>query len=83
MLEDPWNQHFYLIGRLAAGVTLARAKSEAQAFGATVMERFPPPVGASRVISSADVVPFTEARMNPVAEDVRWWLSSVRSFWCC
>jgi len=67
LLEDPWNQHFYLVGRLASGTTLAVARSEVQAFGATVMERFPPPVGASRVISSADVVPFAEARMNPVA----------------
>lgn len=67
LLEDPWNQHFHLVGRLAPGVPLASARAEVQAFGATVMERFPPPPGASRVRSSSDVVPFAEARMNPTA----------------
>ena len=64
-LDDPWNQHFHVMGRLAEGATLERARAEAQAFGATVMERFPPPAGASRVTASADVIGFTDARANP------------------
>jgi len=48
-------------------VSLEAAREEARAFGATITERFPPPVGASRLVASADVVPFTEARVNPVA----------------
>ena len=67
LLEDPWNQHFHVLGRLASGATLANARSEVQAFGATVMERFPPPVAATRLSAGSDVVPFQEARMNPVA----------------
>lgn len=67
MLEDGWNQFFHVIGRLAEGATLEAARSEVRAFGATVMERFPPPVAASRLNASADVVPLIEARINPVA----------------
>ena len=66
-LEDPWNQHFHVMGRLASTATLASARSEVQAFGATLMERFPGPVGTSRIRSGGDVVPFMEARMNPEA----------------
>jgi predicted permease len=67
LLEDPWNQHFNLVGRLAPGVTLGTAREQVRAFGSTVMERFPPPVGASQMTSSADVVPYMEARMDPGA----------------
>lgn len=64
MLDDAWNQHFYVLGRLASGATLERARSEVQAFAATIMERFPPPVGASRLIAGADVVAYRDAREN-------------------
>ena len=67
MLEDAWNQHFHVVGRLGAGVTLEGARSEVRAFGETVMERFPAPVGAERLISGGDVVSFQEARENPAA----------------
>ncbi len=67
IIEDPWNQHFNLVGRLADGATLEMARAEVTAFGATIMERFPPPVAASQLVAGSDVVPFTEARINPVA----------------
>ena len=68
LLEDPWNQHFNLVGRLTEGVTLGTAKQEVRAFGSTIMERWPPPAAASRMLSSADVVPYIEARMDPGAK---------------
>ena len=68
LLDDAWNQTLNLIGRLAPGFTLESARSEVQIFGATIMERFPPPVAASRLVSGADVVPYRTARVNPVAE---------------
>jgi putative ABC transport system permease protein len=67
ILDDPWNQSFHVMGRLASSATLESARSEVQAFGATVMERFPPPVGASRLTAAADVLPYAEARLNPTA----------------
>lgn len=67
IIEDAWNQHFNVMGRLADGATLENARAEAAAFGSTIMERFPPPVAASRLIASADVVSFTAARVNPGA----------------
>lgn len=51
IIEDAWNQHFHVMGRVDAGSTLESARSEVAAFGATVMERFPPPVGAQRLTS--------------------------------
>jgi putative ABC transport system permease protein len=67
IMEDAWNQHFYVLGRLGPGVTVAGAGQEVARFGATVMERFPPPPAASRLIGSAAVVPFAEARGNQTA----------------
>jgi predicted permease len=64
MLEDAWNQHFFAIGRLADGVGVDQAQQEVAAFGATVMERFPPPVGAQRLVAGARIVGFEEARTN-------------------
>ncbi len=66
-LEDPWKQYFHVVGRLMPGVELEVARAEAQRFGATILERFPPPPGASRLRAGADVVPFLEARVNPLA----------------
>ena len=74
MLEDAWNQHFFVLGRLADGVTMDRAQSEVAAFGGTVMERFPPPVGAQRLVARAQIVSFKEARTNPAAERSMWAL---------
>lgn len=65
MLDDAWNQHFRVVGRLAPGATLERARSEVEAFAATVMDRFPPPVGASRILAGGDVVPLRDARESP------------------
>lgn len=65
MLDDAWNQHFRVIGRLGPDATLERARSEVEAFAATVMDRFPPPVGASRLVAGGDVVSFRDARENP------------------
>jgi len=67
-LEDPWNQHFNVVGKLAPGASLEVARAEARAFGATIMERFPPPRAASRVTMSADVLPYLDARVNPLAK---------------
>lgn len=67
LLEDPWNQYFHVMGRLSEGATVEMASAEAQAFGATIMDRFPPPVAASRLRASADVVTLREARQNPGA----------------
>jgi predicted permease len=74
MLEDAWNQHFFVLGRLAEGVTREQADEEVAAFGSTVMERFPPPVGAQRLTSGARVVGFDEARTNPMAARSVWAL---------
>ena len=68
LLDDAWNQTLNLMGRLAENSTLESARTEVQAFGATIMERFPPPVAASRMVSGGDVVLYRTARVNPVAE---------------
>ncbi|MGD8277940.1 MAG: ABC transporter permease, partial [Gemmatimonadota bacterium] len=65
--DDAWNQHFYVLGRIAAGSSLERVRSEVAAFGATVMERFPPPPAARLMRSGGDVVPLKEARSNAAA----------------
>lgn len=65
MVEDPWNQYFFVMGRLASGASLEQARSEVQAFGATVMERFPAPRAASQLRSGGDVLSFMEARKHP------------------
>ena len=67
-LADPWNQYFNVVARLDRNATLESAQAEVRAFGATFMERFPPPEAASLLIAGADVVPYREARVNPVAE---------------
>lgn len=66
-LEDAWNQYFRVIGRLSPDATRERARSEVAAFGASVMERFPPPAAARQLESSGDVVPLGEARVNAAA----------------
>ena len=68
LLDDAWSQTLNVMGRLADKSTLERARTEVQAFTATMMERFPPPVAASRMIAGGDVVPYGAARVNPVAE---------------
>ena len=68
LLDDAWNQTLNVMGRLARNSTLQSARAEVQTFGATIMERFPPPVAASRLVSGGDVVPYRTARVNPVAE---------------
>ena len=50
-----------------SGVTIETARSEVEAFGATITTRFPAPVGATRIVASAGVVSYVEARVNPVA----------------
>ena len=67
-LADPWNQYFNVVARLDRNATLESAQAEVRAFGATFMERFPPPEAASQLFAAADVVPYREARVNPVAE---------------
>ncbi len=74
MLDDAWNQHFFVMGRLAEGVSIDLAQSEVAAFGGTVMERFPAPVGAERLSSSAQVVSLKEASSNPAATTSMWAL---------
>lgn len=66
-LDDAWNQYFSVVGRLAPGVSIETARSEVETFGATITTRFPAPVGATRIVASAGVVPYREARMNPLA----------------
>ncbi|HSR42907.1 MAG TPA: ADOP family duplicated permease [Longimicrobiales bacterium] len=66
-LEDPWNQYFHVVGRLVPSTSLERARAEVRAFGATIMDRFPPPEAASAFRAGADLVPFAEARVNPLA----------------
>ena len=67
MLEDPWSQHFHVVGRLGLDVGMGQARSEVRTFGETVMDRFPPPAAGTRLRSSADVLSFPEARRNPAA----------------
>ncbi len=74
MLEDAWNQHFFVLGRLADGVGMDQAQSEVAAFGSTVMERFPAPVAAQRLTSGAQIVSFKEASANPAASRSMWAL---------
>lgn len=74
MLEDAWNQHFFVMGRLADGVSMEQAQDEVAAFGSTVMERFPPPVGAERLVAGARVVSLDEASTNPAAARSVWAL---------
>ncbi len=75
LLDDAWNQTLNLMGRLAENSSLEGARAEVQMFGATIMERFPPPVAASRLVSGGDVVPYRTARVNPVAETSMFALS--------
>jgi predicted permease len=66
-LEDAWNMYFNVAARLAPGASLESARAEVAAFGATLQERFPAPVGASRLSFGADVLTYREARTNPAA----------------
>ncbi len=66
--EDPWNQFFYVLGRLTPDATVERAAEEARAFGAGIMERWPPPPGGENLTASLDVVPLADARGNAVAK---------------
>ena len=68
LLEDPWNKHFDVLGRLAPDATIEMARAEVRAFGSTLMERYPAPVGASRLVASGDVSLYREVRVNPVAQ---------------
>ncbi len=68
LLDDPWNKHFDVLGRLAPDATIETARAEVRAFGATLMERFPGPVGASQFVASGDVSLYREVRVNPEAQ---------------
>jgi len=68
LLDDPWNQTLNLVARLETNTTFERARTEVQAFGSTIMERFPPPAAAARLVSAGDLLPYGTARVNPVAE---------------
>ena len=47
MIDDPWNQHFDVLARLASGATFENARSEMTAFGERIFERWPPPPGCA------------------------------------
>jgi predicted permease len=65
--EEPWNQFFYVLGRLAPDATLDRAAEEARSFGAKIMERWPPPPGAENMTATLGVVRFADAKGNAAA----------------
>ncbi len=53
--------------RLAPDAAFEATRAEVEAFGARIKERWPPPPGANQLTFSGDIVPFLEARVNPVA----------------
>jgi predicted permease len=67
-LEDPWNLHFHVIGRLEREATMETARAELQSLAARMSDRYPAPEGASRLIAGADVIGYREARTNPLAK---------------
>jgi predicted permease len=66
-LEDAWNLHFQVIGRLAPEATMETVRAELQSLAARMMDRYPAPEGASRLMAGADVLSYREARINPLA----------------
>jgi len=68
MIDDPWNQHFDVLARLAPGATFENALSEMNAFGERIFERWPPPPGAGDMIPGGDVVRYSEARVDQSAK---------------
>jgi hypothetical protein len=66
-LEDPWNLHFHVIGRLKPEATVESVRAELQSLAARMSDRYPAPEGASNLIASADVLSYREARTNPRA----------------
>lgn len=64
MLDDAWNHHVSVVGRLGPDVPLETARAELAAFGATQMERYPAPVGAQRLEFNADAVRLGDARVD-------------------
>jgi predicted permease len=66
-LEDPWNLHFQVIGRMKPDATMETVRAELQALAARMSDRYPAPEGASDLIASAEVLSYREARTNPLA----------------
>ena len=67
-LEDPWNLHFHVIGRLKPEATIETLRAELQSLAARMADRYPAPEGASDLIASADALSYREARTNPLAQ---------------
>jgi putative ABC transport system permease protein len=68
MIDDPWNQHFDVLARLAPGASFENALAEMTTFGERIFERWPPPPGASDMIPGGDVVRYSEARVDQSAK---------------
>jgi predicted permease len=66
-LEDPWNLHFQVLGRLEPEATMETARVELQSLAVRMRDRYPAPEGASRLMAGADVLAYREARTNPLA----------------
>jgi len=68
MLDDAWNQHFDVVGRLTPDATFETARSEIQAFGSKIFERWPPPPGAEDVTARGEITRYRDARVNQPAQ---------------
>lgn len=64
-VTNEWSHWLQGIGRLRQGVTLAEARAEATSVGVALTEAYPDPSGAGE--HGVAVVPFLNARVNPVA----------------
>lgn len=64
-LQRPWAHWLRAVGRLRADVTLAQARLDAHAVGASITEAYPDPDGGGA--HDVAIVPFMQARVNPVA----------------
>ena len=64
-LQLPWAHWLSAIGRLRPGVSLSQAEEDARVAGAAITEAYPDPSGGGR--HGVAVVPYLEARVNPVA----------------
>jgi predicted permease len=64
-LTNEWSHWLNGIGRLAAGFSLEEARAEAASLGVALTETYPDPSGAGT--HGVAVVPFLNARVNPVA----------------
>lgn len=66
-VENAWSHWLNALGRLRPGVTIEQARSEAARVGVEITRLWPDPSGTRDTRHGMTMVPFLNARVNPVA----------------